>query len=113
MSGSVQVAVLLPLTLGIFLLLLQWSLVAWADATALAAAQQGASSAARLGSDTADARAEAGVVAGNGSLRSVRVTVQRGTRQTTATVSGTVVTVLWTRQVSKTVVVTSERLTGS
>ena len=42
LSGSVQLAVLLPFALGIFLLLLQWSLVTWAEATALAAAQEAA-----------------------------------------------------------------------
>ena len=42
MSGSVQTVIVLPVALGLFLLLLQWSLVGWADATALAAAQQGA-----------------------------------------------------------------------
>lgn len=113
MSGSVQVSLLLPVALGIFLLLLQWSLVAWADATALAAAQQGAASAAALGGDRLEGQAEAAAVAGNGALSGVTVRVERGSRQTRATVSGRAVSLIWPREVSQTVVVTTERLTNS
>lgn len=111
MSGSVQVVVLLPLLLGIFLLLSQWALVAWAEATALAAAQQGASNASRWGSDGRAGQAAAREVAANGSLADVRVQVTRGSAHTTVTVEGTAVALVWQRSVSATVVVPSERLT--
>ncbi len=113
MSGSVQVAVLLPVAIGVFLLLLQWSLVAWADATALAAAQQGAAVTSRLDGDRGAGISEAAAAADNGSLSGVSVSVHRGAGRTTATVSGRAISLLWPREVSRTVVVPNERLTGS
>lgn len=113
MSGSVQVAVLLPVAIGVFLLLLQWSLVAWADATALAAAQQGAAVTSRLDGDRSAGISEAAAAADNGSLNEVTVSVHRGAGRTTATVSGRAISLLWPREVSRTVVVPNERLTGS
>ena len=111
MSGSVQLAVLLPLAVGIFLLLLQWSLVSWAEATALAAAQESAAQAAALDGTVADGQAAGRDVAANGSLSEVAVAVDRGARQTTATVSGRAVAVLWPQRVTRTVVATTERVT--
>ena len=113
MSGSVQVTLLLPVALGIFLLLLQWSLVSWADATALAAAQQGAAVTARLDATAGQGRAEARAVADNGSLSAVSVSVDQGRARTSVTVTGRAMSVLWGRSVSRTVVVPTERLTGS
>ncbi|HMQ65964.1 MAG TPA: pilus assembly protein [Arachnia sp.] len=111
LSGSVQLAVLLPFAIGIFLLLLQWSLVTWAEATALAAAQESARAAAAYdGSEAVGAASGAGV-AGNGSLTGVKVIVDRGPRQTTATVTGTAVVVLWPRAVSQTASAATERVT--
>ena len=112
LSGSVQLAVLLPFALGIFLLLLQWSLVTWAEATALAAAQEAARTAAVHDGSEADGRASGAEAAGNGALTRVRVVVDRGPRQTTATVTGTAVVVLWPRAVSQTASAATERVTA-
>ncbi|MDO5677389.1 MAG: TadE/TadG family type IV pilus assembly protein [Propionibacteriaceae bacterium] len=111
LSNSVQAAVLFPLGLAIFLGLVQWALVAWAESTAVAAAQQGAAVAARFEASGADGQAAALSAAGNGSLESVTVQVSRGASQTTATVSGRCVVVLWPMEISKTVVVSTERVT--
>lgn len=111
LSNSVQAALLFPVGLGIFLALLQWGLVAWAESSAMSAAQQGAAVAARYGSTVGEGRASALTAADNGSLSAVSVEVHRGARQTTATVQGRAVTVLWPRDVAKTVVVATERVT--
>ena len=113
MSGSVQTVIVLPVALGLFLLLLQWSLVGWADATALAAAQQGAAVGAPVGASVADVEAAAGAVADNGSLTDVQVTVSQTSTEVVTVVSGRAVTVLWPRRVESTVMVPRERLTGS
>ncbi len=113
LSGSVQAVVLLPLTIGILLSLLQWSLQYWAESTALAAAQQGVAVASAYDGRWADGEAAAAEVAGNGSLSGVRVSITRGARTTTATVSGRAVVVIWPRQISKTVTAATERVTGS
>ena len=104
LSTSVQAALLFPFALGLFLALLQWGLVAWAESSALAAAQQGASVA-------GEGHAAALGVADNGSLTSVTAHVERGARETRATVTGRAVVVLWPREVSKTIVVNTERVT--
>jgi len=111
LSTSVQAALLFPFALGLFLALLQWGLVAWAESSALAAAQQGASVAARLDAAAVEGHAAALGVADNGSLTSVTAHVERGARETRATVTGRAVVVLWPREVSKTIVVNTERVT--
>lgn len=113
LSGSVQTVVILPVTLGILLLLIQWSLVSWADATALAAAQEAAAVAAPVGASVAEGQAAGTAVAGNGSLTGAEVSVSRVGDRIHATVRGRAVQVLWPREVSSTVVLTAERLTGS
>lgn len=110
-SGSVQLALLLPFAVGIFLLLLQWSLVTWAEATALAAAQETARAAAVVDGSEAEGRDAGTRAAGNGSLTGVTVTVDRGARQTTATVTGKAVVVIWPREISRTAVAATERVT--
>ncbi len=112
LSGSVQLAVLLPFALGIFLLLLQWSLVTWAEATALAAAQEAARTTAVHDGSEGAGRGAGADVAGNGSLTGVHVVVDRGPRRTTATVTGTAVVVLWPRAVSQTASAATERVTA-
>lgn len=112
LSNSVQVAVLFPLGLGVFLALLQWALIVWAESSAIAAAQQGASVAAQLGSTEAEGRQAALEAADNGSLHEVSATIERGPRVTSATVTGRAVVVLWPREVSKTVILTTERVSG-
>jgi len=49
LSGSVQVTLLLPLAMLVLLAALQWSLLLWAESTAMAAAQDSARAAAVLG----------------------------------------------------------------
>ena len=110
-SNSLQFVLLLPLAFGVFLLVLQWGLVFWADATALAAAQEGAAVAAVLDGSVADGNDAALEAAGNGSLSGVMVEIERGARETTATVTGEAVSVLWPRSITKTVVVITERIT--
>ena len=48
MSGSVQAVILLPVALGIFLLLVQWSMLAWADAVGAVLGPRKAGAAAAL-----------------------------------------------------------------
>lgn len=113
LSGSVQAVVLLPLSIGILLSLLQWSLQYWAESTALAAAQQGVAVAAAYDGRPGDGEAAAAEVAGNGSLSQVRVSISRGVRTTTATVTGRAVVIVWPREIRKTVTAATERVTGS
>lgn len=112
MSGSVQAVVLLPFAFTILLLLIQWALVAWADATALAAAQEAAARAAALGGSPAEGRAAGLGVAGNGSLHHVRVEVLRGAQETSATVTGQAMALVWPREIEMTAVAATERVTG-
>ena len=102
---------LFPLGLALLLGLVQWALVTWAESSAMSAAQQGASVAAQEGSAAGEGQAAALTAADNGSLTSVSAQVNRGPRETTATVSGRAVVVLWPREISKTVVVSTERVT--
>ena len=111
LSNSVQAALLFPLGLMLLLGLMQWALVAWADSSAMAAAQQGAAVAARYGSTAGEGRSAALAAADNGSLQAVSADGRRGPRETTATVRGRAVVVLWPREITKTVVLPSERVT--
>lgn len=111
LSNSVQAAVLFPLGLALLLGLVQWALVTWAESSAMSAAQQGASVAAQEGSTAGEGQAAALTAADNGSLTAVSSQVSRGPRETTATVSGRAVVVLWPREITKTVVVSTERVT--
>lgn len=113
LSGSVQAVVLLPLSIGILLSLLQWSLQYWAESTALAAAQQGVAVAATYDGRPGDGEAAAAEVAGNGSLSQVHVSISRGVRTTTATVTGRAVVIVWPREIRTTVTAATERVTGS
>ncbi|MHA7860523.1 TadE/TadG family type IV pilus assembly protein [Tessaracoccus sp. Y36] len=113
LSNSVQAALLLPVGLGLFLALLQWAMVSWAEGSAIAAAQQGASVAAVEGATAGEGRAAALQAASNGSLTGIAAEVTRGARLTTATVTGRAVVVVWPWDISRTVVVTTERVTQS
>lgn len=110
MSESVQLAVLFPLIIGIFLLLLQWALVTWARSTALSAAQESAAAAALVGGSEAEGAA-AGRAALNASLARVSVSVDRGGRLTTAVVRGNGVSILWRYQVVETASAPTQRVT--
>lgn len=113
LSNGVQVTLLFPLAFGILLLTLQWAMVAWADATALAAAQDGARVAAVINGSEAAGESLAREAAENGSLNGVAVAVTRGAARTTATVTGSASSVLpgYTATVRKTAEVPTERLT--
>lgn len=88
LSGSVQTALLLPLALGSLLGTLQWGMVAWADATAVAAVDQTLHTAAARGGDLSRAR-EAGLEATRGALSDASVKVWRSGSVVEAMVTGT------------------------
>ena len=60
LSGSVQVTLLLPLAMLVLLAALQWSLLLWAESTAMAAAQDSARAAAVLGGSVEDGHLQHG-----------------------------------------------------
>ncbi|RMB60114.1 pilus assembly protein [Tessaracoccus antarcticus] len=114
LSNGVQVTLLFPLAFGVLLLTLQWAMVSWAGATALAAAQDGARSAAAINGSAPAGQSTALAAADNGSLLGLDVTVTRTADRTTVTVSGLAPSVLpgFTSRVSKNAQVPTERLTG-
>lgn len=111
LSGSVQTALLLPVVLGLFLATLQWGMIHWAQSTALAAAQEGAASAARgtqpQGLDSARRLAD------NGAFSHVSVEVDRGPTRVVSTVSGQALRILPLVDVGveKSATVATERVT--
>lgn len=115
LSGGVQLTLLFPLAFTMLMLTLQWGLSAWADATALAAAQDGARVAAALGGNVDGGLTTARQAAANGALTDVNVEVERGMRHTTVTVMGRALAVIpgWNPEVNKTVRTPTERLTRS
>ena len=108
-----QVTLLLPFVLGIFLLALQWAMFSWAETTAQAAAQDGARAAAALNGDAGHGRSVALSAADNGSLEQLAADVRRGPRITSATVSGRALGVipLFPTTISVTADAPTERLT--
>ena len=94
MSGSVQVTLLLPLAMLVLLAALQWSLLLWAESTAMAAAQDSARAAAVLGGSVEDGREAGKRAIFNSSLSGVTVRVDRAPTFTTAVVEGTAIRVL-------------------
>lgn len=112
MSESVQLALLLPLIFGVFLLLLQWGLISWAQATALGAAQESAAVAALRGAGEADGREAAGRAVENGSLTGVRVSVEKGSRLTHCVVTGRAVAVLFPYEVEARATAATERVSA-
>lgn len=115
MSGSVQMAILFPLTIGMFLLALQWALWTWADATANAAAEDGARAAAMHGSNEAAGLEAAKRATEGDALANVRIDVDRGATHTTVKVRGEALSVipLMHSQVTATATVPTERVTRS
>ena len=115
MSNSVQLTLLFPLVFSVLLLTLQWAMISWADATALAAAQDGARTAAAMNSSAAAGEAVATAAAGNGSLADVRAAVNRGAAATTVTVSGTALSLIpgYQRTITKTAQAPTQRITQS
>ncbi|MCC2592479.1 pilus assembly protein [Tessaracoccus sp. OS52] len=115
MSSSVQLTLLFPLVFAAFLATLQWAMITWADATALAAAQDGARLAAARHSTAAAGQAAAAAAANNGSLTAVTTTINRGPTQTAATVTGTALSIIpgYTPTITKSAQAPTERLTQS
>ncbi|HMR47903.1 MAG TPA: hypothetical protein PKE40_00915 [Arachnia sp.] len=94
LSNSVQLTVLFPLAFVVFLAVVQWALVSWASASALAAAQDGAAVAAAWDGSEASGHEAAVLAADNGSMASFSVDVRRETQRTVVTVRGTAHTLL-------------------
>lgn len=115
LSSSVQVTLLFPLAFGVLLLALQWALVSWAQATALAAAQDGA----RIVSGvhgTPDGGTTAAVdAASNGSMSGVGAVVTRTATDAAVTVNGQALSVVpgWSPRISQTATRPVERVTSS
>ncbi len=83
-----QVSLLLPLVISIFLLAVQWAMMSWAQTTAHAAAQDAARAAAAYGASEAAGTQAAHDATTNGSLTDVSATVHRSGDTTSATVTG-------------------------
>ncbi|WP_165444673.1 TadE/TadG family type IV pilus assembly protein [[Pseudopropionibacterium] massiliense] len=94
MSGSVQVTLLLPLAILVLLATLQWSLLLWAESTAMAAAQDSARAAAVLGGSGEDGREAGRRALANSALGDADVRVDRAATFTTSVVEGTAIRVL-------------------
>ena len=94
LSGSVQVTLLLPLAMLVLLAALQWSLLLWAESTAMAAAQDSARAAAVLGGSAEDGREAGRRALFNSALGDATVKVDRAAAFTTAVVEGTAIRVL-------------------
>ena len=94
LSGSVQVTLLLPLAMLVLLATLQWSLLLWAESTAMAAAQDSARAAAVLGGSAEDGREAGRRALFNSALGDATVKVDRAATFTTAVVEGTAIRVL-------------------
>lgn len=113
LSNSVQLTVLFPLAFLIFLTVVQWALVTWANSSALAAAQDGAAVASALDGSADAGREAAQLAADNGSMGSFTVEIRRDARHTVVTVRGVAHTLLpdLLGAVEKTVTRPTERLT--
>ena len=94
MSNTIQWALLFPLVFGVLMLTLQWAMISWADATALAAAQDGARITAARNSTIAAGVQAATTAANNGSFTGIQVNTTRGATTTIVEVSGTAVSVI-------------------
>lgn len=88
LSSSVLTTLLFPLVLAALWLAMQWAMLSWANATALAAAQDGARTAAALNATGSHGEAAATGAASNGSIDNLTVSANRAARLTTVTVTG-------------------------
>ncbi|WP_158600716.1 TadE/TadG family type IV pilus assembly protein [Tessaracoccus antarcticus] len=115
MSNTIQMTLLFPLVFAVLLSTLQWAMVSWADATALAAAQDAARITAAHNSTTAAGNTAATSAAGNGSITGIQISIQRGATATTATVTGTALTVIpgFHHTITKTAQAPTQRITQS
>lgn len=112
-SMSTQLVLIFPALFALLLVALQWSLQLWADATALAAAQEGARRAAEYTGSQADGAAAARQALRNGAVEEASVTVERTGVEVTVRVTGRPMSVvpLWQGSVSQSVRTPVERLT--
>jgi len=115
MSNTIQMTLLFPLVFGVLLATLQWAMISWADATALAAAQDAARITAAHNSTTTAGNTAATTAADNGSLSNIHITIQRGATATTATITGTALTVIpgFHHTIAKTAQAPTQRITQS
>lgn len=115
LSGSVQAALLFPLILLPLLLGLQWALHSWANATALAAAQDAARASAAFGATIADGEAAARLALDNASTTSQQIHITRGATSTQATVRVEAMTVvpLWDATITISATAPTQRITQS
>ena len=94
MSNTIQMTLLFPLVFAVLLATLQWAMISWAEATALAAAQDAARISAAHDSTTQAGNSAAAKAADNGSLTDIRTTINRDPTATTATITATAITVI-------------------
>lgn len=94
LSSSVLATLLFPLVLSALWLAMQWAMLSWAHATAQAAAQDGARTAAALDATAAQGHNAALEAANNGALENITAASQRGATTTTVTVTGTALQVI-------------------
>lgn len=85
LNNSVSIVLLLPLVLSLLFLGMQWAMVAWANASAHAAAQEGARAAAAFGATASAGESTAARAINDAALIGASVEASRGA--TTATVS--------------------------
>ena len=115
MSNTIQLTLLFPLIFAVLLLTLQWAMISWADATALAAAQDAARITAAHNSTTTAGNTAAVNAADNGSLTDIHITINRGATATTASITATALTVIpgFHHSVTKTAQAPTQRITQS
>ena len=115
MSNTIQLTLLFPLLFAVLLLTLQWAMISWAEATALAAAQDAARITAAHNSTITAGHTTATAAANNGSLTGIHITINRGAAATTATISATALTVIpgYRHSITKTAQAPTQRITQS
>ena len=94
LTGSVQVALLLPLSGMVLLATLPWGILLRAESTAMAAAQDSARAAAALGASEADGQAAGERAVSNSGIGNVTIAVSRTTGFSNAVVRGAAIRVL-------------------
>ena len=115
LSSSVLTTLLFPLVLSALWLAMQWAMLSWANATALAAAQDGARTAAALNATGSQGEAAATSAASNGSIDNLTVSANRAARLTTVTVTGQALQVIpgFPTDIAVTATAPTQRLTPS
>lgn len=114
LNNSVSTALLLPLFLTVLFLGMQWAMVAWATATAQAAAHEGARTAAAYGGETHDGEDAARLMINDNALLDASVSSDLGATTVTVSVTGRAVRLVpgFPVRVDVSSTVPAERLTG-